>query len=153
MLFEGGRTVGVELADGTRFFADVVVSAADLRHIVEHLLGGKFREPQVEELFREMPLMPPGRLVTIGLKGAFPEEAASTSYELPAEVTIAGAWLRWLAVRSLNFDASLSPAAAGARTHDRQGALGRQDGPGRGADDLQDGGPAVDHHHEPDTRR
>lgn len=108
VLVENGRAAGVELADGTRVPADVVFSAADLRHTLDDLLGGKFREPQHEELFRDVPIMPSGLLITLGLQGAFGEEASSTSYELPAEVTMGGEPLRWLAVRNFNHDPSLS---------------------------------------------
>jgi len=110
ILTEGGRAVGVRLADGSVVRADAVISAADLRHTVEHLLGGRYREPQHEALFREVPVLPPALMISLGV-GAAPAglQPGTSVYELPSPVSLGGTEIRWLPVRHMGFDPSLSP--------------------------------------------
>ena len=108
ILVEGGRAAGVRLAGGLTVPADIVISAADLRHTVDELLEGRCREPQHEALFREVPVLPPGVLISIGIRGTLPGGGGGV-YELPAPISIGGVELRWLPVRDMSVDPALAP--------------------------------------------
>jgi phytoene dehydrogenase-like protein len=111
VLTEGGRATGVRLSDGNEVAADVVISAADLRHTVNDLLQGRYEEPQHEALMREVPVLPPGVLVSLGIRdGAVGSSTGLTTYQLPSPISVGGVETRWLPVRHMGFDPSLAPA-------------------------------------------
>lgn len=88
ILVENDRAIGVELKNGTRHFADHVVSACDGRTTVYGLLGGQYTSPTVDRLYQQL-LTAPGILYPgvvsafVGLDGDLgPNEAHSTTYLL-----------------------------------------------------------------------
>lgn len=52
ILEENGQAVGFRLADGKEVTADYVVSAADLKTTLYHMLDGKHLDPAHENLFQ-----------------------------------------------------------------------------------------------------
>jgi phytoene dehydrogenase-like protein len=111
IMSEDGAATGVRLSDGSVFPADIVISAADLRHTVGELLQGRCQEPQHEALLREVPVLPPGVLVSLGVRdGISGADAGLVAYELPAPISIGGVEVRWLPVRGMGFDPALAPS-------------------------------------------
>ncbi|MEU0738908.1 NAD(P)/FAD-dependent oxidoreductase [Streptomyces sp. NPDC006134] len=88
ILVEDDRAVGVELRDGTRHYADHVVSACDGHTTIYGLLGGRYTGPTVEKLYTEMLHKPeyvyPGVVSAfVGLSGDVdPATPHSTTYLL-----------------------------------------------------------------------
>ncbi len=74
ILVEEGRAVGIELKDGSRHYADYVVSACDGRTTIYDMLGGRYVNATIDKLYQEM-LHRPGILYSgvvsafIGLRG------------------------------------------------------------------------------------
>jgi phytoene dehydrogenase-like protein len=113
ILTEGGRATGIRLSDGSEVLAGVVISAADLRHTVNDLLQGRYREPQHEALLREVPVLPSGVLVSLGIRdGATGSQSGLVAYELPSPISVGGVETRWLPVRHMGFDPALAPAGS-----------------------------------------
>ncbi|MGW0769981.1 phytoene desaturase family protein [Streptomyces sp. NPDC002676] len=54
ILIEADRAIGVELKDGTRLYADHVVSACDGYTTLYGLLGGRYTNPTIDTLYNEM---------------------------------------------------------------------------------------------------
>jgi phytoene dehydrogenase-like protein len=91
ILVEDGRAVGVELRDGTRQYADHVVSACDGHTTIYDLLEGRHTSPRVDKLYTDI-LRRPGVLYPgvvsafVGVDGELdPAEAHSTTYLLSDE--------------------------------------------------------------------
>ncbi len=91
ILVEDGRAVGVQLKDGTRHYADHIVSACDGRTTVYRLLDGRYTGPRIDRLYQEI-IDRPGTLfpavvsVFVGVEGPVGEaDTHSTTYLLPAE--------------------------------------------------------------------
>ena len=92
ILVEDDRAVGVQLKDGTRHYADHVVSACDGYTTIYRLLGGRYTGPRIDQLYGKV-LHQPGTLfpgvvsVFVGVDGTVgaPDgEPHSTTYLLPA---------------------------------------------------------------------
>jgi phytoene dehydrogenase-like protein len=88
ILIEDDRAIGVELKDGSRHYADHVVSACDGYTTIYGLLDGKYTSPRIEKLYNDL-LSRPGVLYP-GVVSAFagidgdagPGEPHSTTYLL-----------------------------------------------------------------------
>jgi UDP-galactopyranose mutase len=65
---EGGRVRGVEVGDGTRFAADVVVAAMDPLAVFTELLGGRLS--RALRVFRAARRVVPPAVTRLGLRGA-----------------------------------------------------------------------------------
>lgn len=109
---ERGRAVGVELADGRRVDADVVIAAGDLRATLDRLLGGAFPSPEHERLFSTQKLMPAVSYLSFGLRRP-PENhpsAVSFRHRLARPVEVAGHTIEVLHWKSFHEDPSMAPA-------------------------------------------
>jgi phytoene dehydrogenase-like protein len=91
ILVADGRAVGVQLKNGTRHYADHVISACDGRTTVYRLLDGRYTSPRIDRLYDELRHRPgvvyPGVVsVFIAVDGeAGAGEAHSTTYLLSAQ--------------------------------------------------------------------
>jgi phytoene dehydrogenase-like protein len=91
ILVEDGRAVGVELKNGSRHYADFVVSACDGLTTIYDMLEGKYVNETIETLYRDMLQRPdilyPGVVSTfVGVEGDFdPQGPHSTTYLLSEE--------------------------------------------------------------------
>jgi phytoene desaturase len=74
---EAGTATGVELADGRRVSADLVVSGADLHH-TETQLVPRAEQSYPEEWWRSRTPSPGALLVMLGVEGALPQLAHHT---------------------------------------------------------------------------
>lgn len=71
ILVENGHAVGVELADGTRIDADLVVATADLHHVETHLLDTA-HQTYPEPYWQKQVAGPGALLLYLGVKGDVP---------------------------------------------------------------------------------
>ena len=74
---QAGTATGVELADGRRVSADLVVSGADLHHTETQLLA-RAEQSYPEEWWRSRTPSPGALLVMLGVEGALPQLAHHT---------------------------------------------------------------------------
>lgn len=88
VLVEDGRAIGIQLKDGSRHYADYVVSACDGRSVIYGLLGGKYVNATIDKLYQDM-LYRPGVLYPgvvsafVGFEGDVdPDAVHSTTYLL-----------------------------------------------------------------------
>jgi phytoene dehydrogenase-like protein len=88
ILTEGDRAVGIELTDGSRHHADVIVSACDGITTIYKMLEGKYVSKTIEKLYKETLAKPkqiyPGVVSTfLGVNSeVMSDEAHSTTYLL-----------------------------------------------------------------------
>ncbi len=111
ILEANGKAIGVELADGTRVEADVVISAADLRATLNSLLDGTRQHETHHVLLEAGKLYPPCIQVSFGVKRVLHEldECLGESFKLRDPMRLAGADVEWINVKSYGFDPSLAP--------------------------------------------
>ena len=112
ILVEGDRAVGVQLADGSIQKADAVISAADGHATIFEMLGGRFVDEKIHEIYEEYPLFPPILLVGLGVKRTFPELPGVTggmNLSLRQPVEVAGMAIKNLDLMVYNFDPTLAP--------------------------------------------
>lgn len=71
IVLEGNQATGVELMNGERIAADLVISAADIRHTESRLLPSAFRS-YPEKYWQKRQPGPGALLVSLGIKGRLP---------------------------------------------------------------------------------
>lgn len=112
ILVEEGNAVGIRLADGSEYRADYVISAADGRATLFHMLKSKFISNEIEEYYKNLPLAPPALLVALGISRQFPDiphSGIGIIYPLKDPVEIGGKEVSSLRPMIYNFDPSLAP--------------------------------------------
>lgn len=110
ILIEGGRAVGVRLADGTEHRADDVVSAADGHTTIFGLLGDGYASRAVRRAYRTQPIFRPLVQVSLGVARDMSAEPHALTFPLPTPAVIAGEVRESLMVRHYGYDPTLAPA-------------------------------------------
>lgn len=112
ILVENNKAVGVKLADGTEHRADWVVSAADGRTTIFDMLGGKYVDDKIKNMYDHPNLFTPLVYVGLGINRSFEDVPASIgglSFPLKKPVTIAGKEQKRMGLLVYKFDPTLSP--------------------------------------------
>ena len=109
ILVEDGRAVGVRLADGSRYRADVVVSAADGYSTIFQLLGGRYVDGPIRERYERWALFRPLLIVSLGVACTFPDQPSETMLRLQRPLSVAGQEVDGLMLRIFNRDLTLAP--------------------------------------------
>ncbi len=111
ILEEDGKAVGVELEDGARIDASIVISAADLRATLHSMLDGTRQDETHRVLLDSGTTYEPCVQVSYGVKRVIPEldEPMSETFQLATPLTVGGTTTEWLTVKSYAFDPSLAP--------------------------------------------
>lgn len=110
ILVEGGRAVGVRLADGREQRADAVISAADGHGTLFSLLEGKHLNEEVRERYARWPLSRPLVQVSLGVARSFAGQPHAVGYRVNPPIAIAGEARRYMHYRHYAFDPTLAPA-------------------------------------------
>jgi phytoene dehydrogenase-like protein len=109
ILVEGDRTVGVQLADGERIPADVVISAADGRSTLFDLLDGRYIDAKTQARYRDWKPITPWMMLSYGVAREFPGEPHFTTYRLAEPITVGSGRVDLLGVRVFNFSSHFAP--------------------------------------------
>jgi phytoene dehydrogenase-like protein len=109
------RAAGVELADGTREPAEIVISAADGHATLYEMLGGAYLGDELRGVYEreELPLFYPILFVGVGVAREFADEPQRISGLLfPVDEPIGAGAVHsgQLEARILNFDPAMAPA-------------------------------------------
>jgi phytoene dehydrogenase-like protein len=112
ILVENDKAVGIKLADGTEHRADYVISAADGRATIFDMLGGKYIDDTIKNMYDNPKLFAP--LVHIGLGVArrfddIPSAIGGLTFPLDTPITVAGKEHKELGVLIYSFDPTLAP--------------------------------------------
>jgi len=114
VLTEGGKANGVQLTDGRRHTADIVISNADGRRTIKDMLEGQFEDDAVRKLCQpandEMPF---AVQVFLGVNRDLSREPNSMIFLLGAPVTLANHECREMELQLYGFDPSMAPAGKG----------------------------------------
>jgi phytoene dehydrogenase-like protein len=112
ILVENNRAVGIRLEDGSRHCADYVISAADGRTTLFHMLDENYIDDKIRDCYESFPLCTPVVVVALGISRQFenlPHSAAGIIYPLKEPVSIGGLKIERLRPMIYNFDPTLAP--------------------------------------------
>jgi phytoene dehydrogenase-like protein len=110
ILIEGGRAVGIRLADGTEQRAHDVISAADGHATLFGLLEGRYLSPTIQRAYQTQPIFRPLVQVSLGVARDLSSEPHALTFPLPTPAPIAGEVRESLTVRHYGYDPTLAPA-------------------------------------------
>jgi phytoene dehydrogenase-like protein len=109
ILVEGSRAVGVRLTDGRELRADFVVSAADGHATIFEMLGGRFIDEGIREMYSGgMPLFDPLVQVSLGLRRRL-DTAPILLFPMDEPLQVGKVRHDRLGLRNLAHDPSLAP--------------------------------------------
>jgi phytoene dehydrogenase-like protein len=80
ILVENNRAIGVQLADGSALYADIVVSAADGHTTLYEMLEGKYLTPQLENAYKNWELFSSFVQLSFGINEKIESEANVVFY-------------------------------------------------------------------------
>ena len=112
ILVENDKAVGIKLDNGKEYRADYVVSAGDGRTAIFDLLGGKYINETIKNMYDHPKLFAPLVHVGLGVKRTFndiPSSVGGLSFPLDKPINIAGKEEKSMNVFIYNFDPTLAP--------------------------------------------
>jgi phytoene dehydrogenase-like protein len=109
VLVEDDVAVGVVLADGTEYRADVVVSAADGRSTIFNMLDGQYVDSKIEKRYDTWKPYDPMVIVTLGVNRVFEKEAPFTMFIMKEPFEYAGRTATVLPLRVMNYSDAFAP--------------------------------------------
>ncbi len=111
VLEEGGKAVGVLLADGREIRADYVISACDMKSTLFSMLDGSRVHPAHRELMDTGSLIDPMLQVSFGVNMDLSrvEAGMAEGFKLPQPVTIGGRRVEFFNVKHYGYDPSMAP--------------------------------------------
>jgi phytoene dehydrogenase-like protein len=113
ILVENDKAVGIKLADRQEYRADYVISAGDGHTVIFDLLGGKYLNDAIKQMYERPNLFSPLVYVGLGIKRTFEDVSSSVggySYPLKKPITVAGKQEKNINMLVYNFDPALAPA-------------------------------------------
>ena len=109
ILIEEGRAVGVQLADGTEYRADYLISAADGHATLFDLLEGRYLTQKHKKAYEEANIFEPLIQVSLGVDEDFSGLSHMFNYTLKEPLQIAGQTVNELGVRHYCDDPTIAP--------------------------------------------
>ena len=114
VIIEDNHAVGVKLDDGTERRADIIVWAADGHTLIFDMLGGRYIDEKIREMYSDWIPVKPIIHVMIGVNYDLSQEPNRLILELEKPVTIADEEFRWMSVIHHCFDPTAAPAGKSA---------------------------------------
>lgn len=109
ILVDNGRAVGVRLTDGSEYYADIVVSAADGYNTIFKMLSGRYLNRSIRDRYKNWGLFRPLIMVSYGVRREFPDEPAFTTIKLQQPFAVAGHMIDGLFIRIFNYSPEFAP--------------------------------------------
>ncbi len=109
VLVENDRAAGIRLEDGTEHRADIVVWAGDGRTLIFDLLGGRYLNDEIRDMYGNWPVVLPIAHVSMGVNRDLSKEPHRTIFALDKTLPIAGEDHRWMFVLHHCFDPTMAP--------------------------------------------
>ncbi|HMD90423.1 MAG TPA: NAD(P)/FAD-dependent oxidoreductase [Anaerolineaceae bacterium] len=110
ILVENNQAVGIRLADGREYRADVVISAADGHATLFEMLDGKYLTDEIRGYYDTLPIFQPIIQISLGVARDFSDQPRMASYYLDKPISIAGEERQSLQVKHYCYDPTLAPA-------------------------------------------
>jgi phytoene dehydrogenase-like protein len=109
ILVENDQAVGIRLTDGQEFRASRVISAADGFATINHMLGGKYNDPELQEYYKKSEIFEPLVMVSLGVNRDMSDQPHTKVKILDKPITIAGEERKFVQVKHYGYDPTLAP--------------------------------------------
>lgn len=109
ILTEKGKAVGIQLADGTVYQGDIIISAADGHRTLFEMLDGAYLNNKIRDYYRKLPVFPPLIFVALGVARSFAGLPHHFTYLLNEPINIANIPHKEIALNIFNYDPGLAP--------------------------------------------
>ncbi|MFW9829734.1 MAG: phytoene desaturase family protein [Candidatus Thorarchaeota archaeon] len=113
ILVENDRAVGVQLTDGSKHYADIVISAADGHTTIFDMLNAKYINKKIQGYYDKLPIYSPLIYIGLGVANKFeevPPTVTGIDFPLDEPIMIGGQERNRMSVQIYNFDPTLAPA-------------------------------------------
>lgn len=110
ILVENSKAVGIELADGSKYSADYVISASDGYSTIFNLLEGRYVDENIRSLYGKTPLAPTSVQVSLGVDCDLSSEPETLGIKLDKPFMVGGVENTYFAFRHFCYDKSMAPA-------------------------------------------
>ncbi len=109
VIIKNDQAVGVRLEDGTEYRADTVVWAGDGHTVIFDILGGRYLDDKVRNIYNQWTPVLPLVQVMLGVARDLSREPHRMIFELEKPINIAGEEHRWMCFLHHCFDPSMAP--------------------------------------------
>ncbi|MBN2039324.1 MAG: NAD(P)/FAD-dependent oxidoreductase [Spirochaetes bacterium] len=109
IIIENDRAAGVILEDGSEHRADVVVWAGDGHTVIFDILGGKYIDERIQDMYNNWIPVQALIHVSIGVARDLSGQPSRYLFELEKPLNIAGQERRWISLIHRCFDTSMAP--------------------------------------------
>ncbi|MDP4223533.1 MAG: NAD(P)/FAD-dependent oxidoreductase [Bacteroidota bacterium] len=109
LIIENDRAAGIRLKDGSEHRADSIIWAGDGHTLIFDILGGKYMNDRIRNMYEKWIPVKPIVHVMIGVNMDLSNEPHRIIFEPDEPVTIAGREYRWITVLHHCFDKSMAP--------------------------------------------
>lgn len=109
IIIENKKAIGVELVDGEKHFADMIISASDGRDVLFNMIGGEYTLTTYRKLYKSPPLWPSILSVSLGVNMDLSDEVEMIEYRLDNPVSIANREMEWIGFSHQCYDNSIAP--------------------------------------------
>jgi len=110
VLIENDTAAGVRLADGSEHAADIIVWAGDGHHLIFDILGGKYMDDSIRDMYDSWRVVKPIVHVCFGVDMDLSGEPQKLVYEVEKPISVAGREFNWISIMLHGFDKSAAPA-------------------------------------------
>ncbi len=110
LIIENDQVEGIRLEDGTERRADYVIWAGDGHTLHYDLLGGKYLDERIRNMYENWQPVKPITHVMLGVNRDLSDEPHRLILEMNEPITIAGYRHTWMQVINHCFDPSMAPA-------------------------------------------
>lgn len=104
-----GRAVGVELADGSKHYADIVISACDGRSTIFDLLDARYADEAIRRRYQDIKPAKSILQVALGVAQDFSNEPPMLNFPLRRPLNLAGILHDRIVLKHYAFDPTMAP--------------------------------------------
>jgi phytoene dehydrogenase-like protein len=109
LIIEHDRITGIELENGSRHKADMVIWAGDGHTLIYKILDGKYVNEKIAYMYEHWIPVKPMVHVMMGVNRDLSDQPHNIIFEVDEPITIAGQEFRWLSLLHHCFDPSRAP--------------------------------------------
>lgn len=109
LITEKNTVKGIELEDGTQYFADTIIWAGDGHTLIYDILEGKYTDERIKDMYDNWIPVRSIVHVMLGVNMDLSKEPHRIIYESDDPITIAGKEFKWQSVLHHCFDKTMAP--------------------------------------------
>ncbi len=109
ILVDDGKAVGVRLSDGSEHRSDAVISAADGRSTIFGMLGGRYVDGKIENMYKNWETIRPMVMISFGVAREFPDEPWLGFVRLEEPFVVGSEVIDGIMLRIFNYSKQFAP--------------------------------------------